>query len=122
MGSTEEHQRLLHECMLAVSKHFHNARMFKRIVGNFLLPKTHERISVNKKGMPDAYIIFFLQYPIHIEVEIKTGNAVLSKNQKLFKKFIEDNEGIYIVCRSVEQLIEALKEIKERVKSNILPQ
>lgn len=40
-----------------------------------------------------------------LAIEVKTGNAVLSKEQKIWKIMIEKFGGIYILARSVEQAL-----------------
>lgn len=41
-------------------------------------------------------------------IEIKTGSAVLNKNQKRFRRKIEENNGEYWVIHSMEELNEQL--------------
>ena len=46
---------------------------------------------------------------IHIEIEVKTGNAKQSKDQKKWEKFITNLDGIYIVARNLEQTVAELR-------------
>lgn len=46
----------------------------------------------------------------HFEAEAKTGSGKQSKNQKLHQEFVvERNGGIYILFRSVDELMSELK-------------
>lgn len=53
-------------------------------------------------GSPD--ILGILPDGRYLGIEIKTGNAVQNKNQKKFERKIKDNNGIYLVIRSLENL------------------
>jgi hypothetical protein len=47
---------------------------------------------------------------IRVEIEIKTGNARQSTEQKRWQKMIESLGGIYIVARSEQEAINKLKD------------
>jgi hypothetical protein len=53
-------------------------------------------------GSPD--ILGILPNGQYLGIEIKTGNAVQNKNQKKFRKKIDENNGVYLVIRSLEGL------------------
>lgn len=66
-------------------------------------------IKYGKKGGGDITGIL-APHGRHFEAEAKTGNAVQRKNQKDHQKFcVERNGGLYILFRSVEQLLADLK-------------
>lgn len=116
-----EHQKLLAETRLAVQKSFPNCRLFVRHVGLFYRPsilsspnfdkkessKHIQRIGI--KGEPDlSGFIKIGNYAVYLGIEIKTGNAKQTKEQKAFQKMVTDLGGIYIVGRSVEQVIDEI--------------
>jgi hypothetical protein len=83
-------------------------RLFDRHVGLFfrdnLMP-----VKINKPGMSDIWgILKTLKGLLHIEIEVKTGNSVLSKDQRVWKEFIESMGGIYIEARKSEDVINRL--------------
>jgi len=53
-------------------------------------------------GSPD--IVGIMPDGRYLGIEIKTGSAVQNKNQKKFEKKIKDNNGIYLIIRSLEGL------------------
>ncbi len=70
-----------------------------------------------KKGSADIFCILPIPiasvgktYGIHCEFEAKTGTGRQSKNQKLHQEYVvERNGGIYILFRSVDELLDAIK-------------
>ena len=87
-----------------LQKSIPNIRLFERHVGQFF---THNNrpIKINRAGMSDLYGLLNVNGSLHhIEIEIKTGNAVLSKDQKIWKNFIESFNGLYIVGRDVSEI------------------
>lgn len=50
---------------------------------------------------------------LHVEAEAKTGTGAQSKNQKLHQEHVvEKNGGVYILFRSVDELLCQLQKIK----------
>jgi len=118
--------------MLAVQKEFIQVRLFQQHVGLFF--KYNLINEVQKAGNISNVKAFFMKFAIKIglkgmsdlfgivqdkngigrflAIEIKTGNATQTKEQKFYMKMIESLGGIYIVGRSIEQVIE---EIRERI-------
>ena len=70
-----------------------------------------------KKGSADIFCILpiYVQsvgrtFGIHAEFEAKTGTGKQPKHQKLHQEFVvERNGGIYILFRSVDGLLDAIK-------------
>ena len=46
-----------------------------------------------------------------VEIECKAPKGVLSKEQKAFKKKIEENNGIYLVVREVDDILKPLTQL-----------
>lgn len=110
MGSYREHQNILKEFKVEACKAFDNIYFFDRHVGVFYT-KNGTPISINKKGMADCYAILNKnEKAYHIEIEVKSGKAVLSKEQKLWRAFCQRNSVIYIELREVKVGIEELRE------------
>lgn len=68
-------------------------------------------VSIGVPGMPDVYGIIKNShgYGLFLGIEIKTGNAKQSEKQKKFQKIIESLGGVYIVGRSLDQVIEDIE-------------
>jgi hypothetical protein len=68
-----------------------------------------------KKGSADIFCILPIEiagrkFGVHAEFEAKTGTGRQSKTQKLHQEFVvERNGGIYILFRSVPELLEEIK-------------
>lgn len=123
-GSTQEHQKILQLGMLDFQKAFPKGRIFTRITGKFVLIRfiaaviegkarlsdwDKNLISVSIPGQCDAWGWFPLTVNgitllIHIEVECKSGNAVLNTEQKKWKNQFESMGGLYILLRKPEDI------------------
>ena len=113
MGSYQEHQNLIKRFKFLAQKEIKGIRVFDRHVG-LLYTKKGRSVKINRKGMADCYALFPAEIGlIHIEIEAKTGNSRQTKEQKQWQKFIENNNGLYILMRNE---FEAVKEIKEYLK------
>lgn len=55
---------------------------------------------------------------IHIEIEVKTGSARQSKDQKNWEKFINGMGGIYIVARDPIETEKRLKSLIQGIPIN----
>lgn len=128
---------------LAVQKEFSDIRLFDQHVGQFyskrivpfilaldyfklkflksLLSKFI--VSIGFKGMADLSGILrkkvtllngqTIKIGIRIEIEIKTGEAKQSPEQRTWQRIIENFGGIHILARSEQQ---AIAEIKDKLK------
>ena len=66
-----------------------------------------------RPGTPDilgCYLGFF------VAVETKAPGRQLTKSQQFVKREIEEANGVYIVASSVEEVVEGLRKLLERVK------
>lgn len=89
--------------MIRIQLAIPNLRVFKRQVGVFKTTAgTHIKIGI--KGQADLYALVKTKHGlIHIEIEVKSGAAVQSKEQKHWQNFIESMSGLYIIARTPEQ-------------------
>jgi hypothetical protein len=102
MNNTIAHQKLLDEILLAIGS-CPDIRVWKRVVGFDEKRKIHYGI----KGESDIDGIKMGGQRICIEV--KTGNAVQTKEQKVFQAMIEKFGGLYILARSVEDALNGIR-------------
>ena len=72
-----------------------------------LNPRTGKPFHYGLKGSSD--IIGILNNGKFLAIEIKTGQAVQSKQQKFFAAMIQNMGGHYFVCRSVEDACNFVK-------------
>lgn len=69
--------------------------------------------------MADVWAIYPTENGMmHLEFEIKSGASRQSKNQKVWQKFIESNNGLYIVVNDDYSI--AIGEIGEFLKNRNL--
>lgn len=134
MGSYHEHQTLIAKFKVVCQKEIEGSRCFDRHVGKFIVIRFLKDmiagvctlrdskkyyIQINKAGMADLYVLVPTKNGlIHIEVEAKTGKAVLSKYQIIWRKFIvERMGGIYIILRDEYDAVEEIKKELENLIS-----
>lgn len=111
MSSYKEHQNLIKEFKLKAATQIPFARFFERHVGLFYNARGLP-VKINKKGMADIYgIVTVNNMALHIEIECKTGNAVLSKEQRIWRKFCELKCIPYFILRNVDETIDEIKKI-----------
>lgn len=116
MNNTRAHQQLVDDILYAVGR-LPNIRVWPQVVGTFRDLHSEERIiHVGQKGMADIGGIILVevggrgeQCGLRLEIEAKTGDAVMNEDQKKWKNMIEKFGGIYILARSVEQVLTELK-------------
>lgn len=112
MNRAKKHQKLLDSAMWKLQKHFgKDIMVFKRVVGKFKM-KNNGIISCGIQGQADLY--GFLKSKNHampFEIEIKTGDAVLTKEQESWKKLCKRIKVFYFVLRenNLPRLIEKLE-------------
>lgn len=97
----KNHELLLNQVLNALQKRFPQGRFFKRHVGVFRFLRSNGIIKINLKGMSD---LWGLVNGRHIEVEIKSGNAKQTKDQKKWEKTMHELDCEYYVVRSVEDV------------------
>lgn len=109
-GSYAEHQNIIQRIKLALIQLYPSQIMFfDRHVG-LLYTQRGTPIQIGIRGQADLYFIIMVNgYPCHVEVEIKSGEAVQSKEQKLFEKAITKLGGLYILARSADDVLTELQ-------------
>jgi hypothetical protein len=119
-GSLEAHNRLLNQILIALSKQG-LCRVWRsetgkaiKLSGYFRAKSTGDFESLDRsifayglKGSAD--ITGILKNGKRIEIEIKTGDASQSKEQKNFAAMIKNFGGHYFVCRSVDDALNSVK-------------
>lgn len=120
-GSTAEHQRILQLAMLDAQEAFPDARFFTRHVGLFLTLRG-VKIMIGEKGQADLWMLLpirmieartqklFSEFLVHVEIEVKSGNATQNKDQKKWGELITSMGGLYIVVRKPEDIRTAIQE------------
>lgn len=96
---TIEHEKLLKKCLLELSRCGFLA--WKNSTGS--MPIQNRYITFGCKGSPDILSI----HPttgVFYGFEIKSGNAVQNKHQKLFEKAVLKRNAFYLVVRSLQDL------------------
>ena len=116
LNKYRQHNKFLDQFMLEAQLRAKNARFFKRD-NRPIFGKDGFRQKKIRKGEGDSWGVI---NGIHCEFEIKTGSAVLSPDQRLWRKVIEDCGGIYLVVRP-ENLEVTLAMIEVLYKSGINP-
>lgn len=109
-SSYHQHQELVREICLKCQEEFKNIRWYPIHVGLFRNVRGTP-IMIGKKGWPDLFAFLPSAGLLTvIAVEVKTGNSVLSKDQKNFKKMFEGFDGLYITARSAQQVINEIRD------------
>ena len=96
-GSTKEHQQLIAQILLEASKW--DCRVWANNTGIGRSLDGSRIIKFGRVGSAD--ILGIHPSGLFLAIEVKTGNAIQSKQQKLFQKMIQERGGIYILARSV---------------------
>lgn len=111
--------------MIKTQKRFSQIRLFQQHVGLFfkhsIINETNleskssfmeyaQKIGV--KGMSDLYGIIDGRF---IAIEVKTGNAKQSKEQRKYEAMVKKMGGIYIIGRSVDQVIKDIENELQRL-------
>lgn len=86
-----------------------NVRLWPRVVGVGRAINSDRVMSFGIKGESDLDGIIAPQ-DRKLSIEVKSGNAKLSADQKRYKAMIEKFGGIHIVGRSVTQVLTELAE------------
>ena len=97
-AGTANHQNLLKKCLV----HLSSVGIFSYSNNTGVVKNANRYQKYGFVGSPD--ILGIMPDGRYLGIEIKTGNAVQNKNQKKFEKKITDNNGIYWVVRSLEDL------------------
>ncbi len=126
MNNYFQHQELVKKTKVFLCKSFPKGlRIFDRHVGMFYKKRINNNvidylpISINRKGMSDNWAVVFCYYtqrpdlvfPIHLEIETKTGKGKLNPDQILWKEFCQ-NFGIWFFENRDEANLKAEIEAK----------
>lgn len=113
MSTYKDHQNLIKKFKIDIQKEIPKIRVFDSITGLFYT-KNGSPIKIGVKGQADCYALYpTIHGIIYICLEFKTGNAVQSKEQKIWESFITKNNGIYMVIR--EDYHHSITELKNRL-------
>jgi hypothetical protein len=142
MNNYSKHQNRLKEIMLHVQKELPSIRFYPRQVGRFFTYRLFEVLSqirslsdigqaaikikktcsiqISRPGMSDLYFTYPIQVYdetilLHGELEVKTGNAKLSKDQEIWKTHIVTRGGIFIEAREPEQTLDDIKNALRKI-------
>src|ERR1700679_3118663 len=130
MNNTIIHQKLVDDILLAAGSLPH-VRVWPRIVGTFRSLYGNRKVTIGPLGGADitglVYVggrgIFEMIHPanpfmsrkfelhscgLRLEIEVKTGKGKQSNQQKNFESMINGFGGIYIVARSVDDVLTVL--------------
>ena len=116
MNRAKAHQILVEEIMLDLQKHFKtDILLFKRTTGKFHL-KRGGIVSIGVVGQADifGFLAMYRNRPaLAFELEVKTGSAVQTKEQKLWEKSCKKIGVFYSVVREDESS-KIIKEFEHR--------
>lgn len=103
MTRNKEHQKLLDDILLAVGS-LPSVRIWPRVVG-------FDESKQIRYGIPgECDLDGIMLGGRRISIEIKTGKATLSKDQKRWKAMILKFGGIYVEARSVDDALDGIKQ------------
>ncbi len=105
-GSTEEHQRTLKNCLLWIAQNRPNWRVWANNTGAVKV-MSGRFIRFGLKGSSD--IVGIDEDGKFIAIEVKTGKAVQSTQQKMFMKMITERGGRFYLVRKGQSFEEAFK-------------
>lgn len=111
----KKHEKLVTSWLLNAQKTFPNGRFFKRHVGLFITI-LGTRIYIGRKGQADliGHVPYGKNSSLHLEIEMKTGKAVQTKEQKQWQVIVTNMRGFYCVIRDEHDMEQILDEIKRR--------
>lgn len=106
-SNSAAHTALVNDLLVEISKRPF-VRVWPVVVGKFRMLRDPERIvSVGRVGQADiSGIILISGKGIRLEIEVKTGSAVQTVEQKAYQAMITKLGGIYIVARDIKKTLE----------------
>lgn len=131
MNNYFAHQELIKRTKLLVTKNYPmTLRLFDRTVGLFYIKRIvqaiidYQQIQINRKGMADNYGVLTLthhnsgiKFPIHIEIEYKTGKGKLTPEQIVWRDHcIRMGWWYFLVRDENEFIIEFRDRVNEMIK------
>ena len=130
MGSYKEHQALVRRLLVYCHQNFKKIRLWQIATGAGV-PYAIVKQAIKEKDLSKLTPIHFglkghpdvtgVHCGIWVGIEVKTGNARQSEDQKNFQKMIKDMGGVYLVVRadlSLEEQLTPLKKIEEWAHEN----
>lgn len=111
MNNTKKHQDLVHEILATVGS-MPEVRLWKAVNGVFRDLNSDRVIKVGLPGAADLTGIIMCVG--RLEIEVKTGSGSLSKEQRSFKKMIEEFGGYYIEAHSLEDAVHGVKKALQK--------
>lgn len=113
MSYYKRHQNLIKKFKIDLIKEIPSIRIFDNHVGLFYT-KNNTPIKIGINGQADCFALFpSIHGLLYISLEFKTGNARQSKDQKNWQKFIEKNNGIYMIIR--DDYYSQIEDLKKRL-------
>lgn len=122
MNRTKAHQKLIEQTMLLCSDRLPlELRLFSRVTGLLYARRvikgiiSYLRIRVSINGQCDVYGTYFLKLknitlPLCVELEFKTGKAVLNPDQKIWRDYCLKNGILWFEVRDKYEFLNQLKE------------
>ena len=110
MGSTAAHQDLVKQILLYLSS-VDKCRAWENVTGTGYTMDLSRIISFGLKGSADILGCWDGKF---IAIEVKTGNAVQTKQQRMFEQMINHCGGLYLVARCLEDVKEKINQTKRR--------
>lgn len=109
MNNAKQHQKLVDDLLYAVGR-LPNVRVWPRVVG--VGRAINNSNHVIRFGIPGESDIDGIVAPTgrKLSIEVKTGSGALSKEQQRWRNMIVKFGGLHIEARSVEQVLEVLRE------------
>ena len=108
-----EHSKLVNDILVELSKR-PCIRVWPVVVGKFRLLRDPDKIvSIGRPGQADiSGLITVHGIGRRLEIEVKTGNAVQTVEQKNYQAMITKLGGEYIVARSIEDATKFCDELQ----------
>ena len=90
----------------------------RQIVGSFRYLHNEGVAKIGTPGMPDIYAVVPMTITkadvgktigVYVGVEVKTATGQQRRNQKLYQLAVEKRGGLYLVGRSADEVIDAIR-------------
>lgn len=124
MNQSAAHSLLVNETLLKIGS-LPFLRVWKRIVGTFYQVRRDPRgkiteaiaVKIGTPGEPDidGILTRLDGVGVRLGIEIKTGNAKQTEEQKDYQQMIRSRGGIYIVVRSAQEAFDAVHLSREKI-------
>ena len=107
------HSELVNKVLLKIGS-LDFVRVWKNNTGTAIAMDGNRIIKYGLPGSADITGILLNKsgLGIRIEIEIKTGRAILNKKQKNFKKMILGLGGLYLLCRHEDEAFDFVMQVR----------